>query len=130
MSTVRKNPDTSIDAYKSLKASDVRKTYEDILSALDTLGKGTFEDIAAYLKCKGDKIWKRLSEMERMEMIYKPGTKKTLKSGRKGYEWSRTHPSKTEEQQKELTRQDVDNWFQKYQSEKPEAKLIQMPFNF
>lgn len=98
----RKNPETSIDAYKSLKASEVRETYQRILETLDILGKGTFEDIAAVMKCSRDKIWRRLSEMERLEMIYRPGTKKVLKSGRSGYEWARTNPSKTESQRKEV----------------------------
>ena len=99
----RNNPSTSIDAYKSLQLSEVRETYQKILSALDVIGKGTMEDIAAYMKCSRDRVWKRLSEMERLEMIYKPGTKKVLKSGRYGYEWMRTNPSKTDHQQKEIT---------------------------
>ena len=92
----RTNPQTSNDAYRSLRASEVRETYRQILESLDVLGKATFEDLAAHMKCSRDKVWKRLSELERLELIYKPGTKKTLKSGRQGYEWMRTHPKRTD----------------------------------
>jgi len=92
----RTNPQTSNDAYRSLRASEVRETYRQILESLDVLGKATFEDLAAHMKCSRDKVWKRLSELERLELIYKPGTKKTLKSGRQGYEWMKTHPKRTE----------------------------------
>lgn len=94
----RKNPETSNEAFRSLKASEVRETYQQILASLDVLGKATFEELAAHMKCSRDKVWKRLSEMERLEMIYRPGTKKVLKSGRQGYEWMRTNPTKTDQQ--------------------------------
>ena len=87
----RKNPTTSIDAYKSLRIEDLNDTYREILVALGEIGKGTFEDIAAHMKCNKDKVWKRLSELQRMELIYRPGTKKMLKSGKMGYEWMRTN---------------------------------------
>ena len=87
----RTNPNTSIDAYKSLRQEEVNETYRQILCALGEIGKGTFEDIAAHMKCDKAKVWKRLSELLRMELIYRPGSKKMLKSGRSGYEWARTN---------------------------------------
>lgn len=84
----RSNPETSTAAYKSLRIEDLNDTYREVVAALNEIGNGTFEDIAAHLKCSPSKIWKRLSELEKMEFIYRPGTKKTLKSGRQGFEWA------------------------------------------
>lgn len=98
----RKNPDTSNEALRSLKLEDLNEIYRLIIGALNVLGKGTFEDIAAYLKKDSSKIWKRMSELERMMVVYRPGTKKLLKSGRNGYEWMLTNSStqKTETEHK------------------------------
>lgn len=87
----RKNPETSVTAFRSLKIEEVNETYREILVALGELGKGTMEDISAHMKCSRDRVWKRLSELCKMELIYRPGTKKMLKSGKMGYEWMRTN---------------------------------------
>ena len=95
----RKNPETSNEAYRSLKVSELNETYRLILSALSVLGEGTFEDISAYLKVDKSRIWKRMSELERMQLVYRPGNKRLLKSGRNGFTWCLTSNSlpKTEE---------------------------------
>lgn len=87
----KKYIETSIEAFKSLQSKDLEQTYIGILSALSVIKVGTFEDIAKQMKAKPDKIWKRLSELhEKYMMIYRPGDKKTLKSGRGGFVWSLT----------------------------------------
>lgn len=86
----RKNPATSLEAYKVLQPEQLRQTYKDILFALSQLGEATTEQIADALKVKPDKIWRRVSEMLRMELIYRPGNKRLLKSGKNGYTWVKT----------------------------------------
>lgn len=100
----RKNPQTSIDAYRSLTIEELNDTYKRILSSLAALGEGTFEDIAAHAKLDKSRVWKRMSELERMELVYRPGTKKLLKSGRSGFTWSLTNSAtpKTNKSEKEL----------------------------
>lgn len=91
MTAIKKPPQTSIEAFRSLKASEIKKTYEGILSALRIITEGTFEDISKEMKCKPDKIWKRLSELdEKYNLIFRPGHKKVLKSSRQGYVWRLT----------------------------------------
>lgn len=85
-----KIPETSLEAYRSLDADNIRQTYSRILWALTQIGEGTYEDIAHALRLDGSKVWKRLSEMQRMDMIYRTENKKTLSSGRKGYTWKVT----------------------------------------
>lgn len=85
-----KTPDTSLDAYKSLNPDDIRSIYARIKWALSNIGEGTWEDIGKILNEKDSKIWRRLSEMERLEIIYRTENKKVLSSGRKGYTWKLT----------------------------------------
>lgn len=80
-------PQTSIDAFRSLDPAKLSDTYKKILLALSAIGSGTFEDIAKKMKVDKSVVWKRLSELERANVIYRPGTKKTLKSGRSGFVW-------------------------------------------
>lgn len=82
-----KMPETSLDAYRSLDPARLSDTYKKILLALTELGSGTFEDIAKKMKVDKSVVWKRLSELERANILYRPGTKKTLKSGRAGFVW-------------------------------------------
>lgn len=83
-------PQTSIDAYNSLDPAQLADIYKNILSALAIIKAGTFEDISAQAKLDRDRVWKRLNELEKMELIFRPGTKKKLRSGREGYIWQLT----------------------------------------
>lgn len=82
-----KMPETSVEAYKSLDPIRLNDTYKGIILALSELGSGTFEDISKKMKVDKGVVWKRLSELERANILYRPGTKKTLKSGRAGFVW-------------------------------------------
>lgn len=84
----RKNPETSLAAFKSLQSEEMIKTYNDILAALSILGEGTTEEVAKVMKCHPGKVWRRFSELhEKYKLIHRPGTQRVLKSGRKGYTW-------------------------------------------
>jgi predicted transcriptional regulator len=93
----RKHIETSIDVYKALQPEQLRQTYKDILFALSQLGEATTEQIAEALKVKPDKIWRRVSEMHRMGLIYRPGTKRLMTSGSMGYTWKLTQPGQSSE---------------------------------
>lgn len=80
-------PETSKEAYRSLNPERLNDTYKSIILALSELGSGTFEDIAKKMKVDKSVVWKRLSELEKINILYRPGTKKTLKSGRLGFVW-------------------------------------------
>jgi hypothetical protein len=80
-------PQTSKDAHASLKAEEIREMYRRILEALRLIKEGHMEDIAAACHVKPEKVWKRLSEMRDMGLIYRPGNRKVLQSGCTGYTW-------------------------------------------
>jgi|SRR5688572_18351459 len=83
----RKNPETSQAAFKSLDPDKLNERYTLILEALAKIKEGTFEQIAKAAGLKDEVVWKRLSELAVKRMIYRPGNKRKLKSGREGYTW-------------------------------------------
>lgn len=87
----QQQPETSLEAYKSLDVATLTDIYKKILGVLAVIGEGTFEDIAAQLRVDKSRVWKRMSELERMELVYRPGNKRVLKSGRQGYTWMLTN---------------------------------------
>ena len=101
----RKNPQTSLDAYNSLQPEQVREVYTKIIEALKVLGTASTEQIADYTTLPHAKIHKRVSEMERLEMIYRPGNRVPTKAGRSAHVWClRNNQPKveTEKSQKQL----------------------------
>lgn len=83
----RNNPQTSKDAHDSLKQEDIREMYRRILEALRLIKEGTWYDLSIAMKEKPERIWKRLSELREMGLIYRPMTRKLLPSGRTGFTW-------------------------------------------
>jgi predicted ArsR family transcriptional regulator len=98
----RNLPDTSKSAYKEAQKGLIESHKQRIIEALQSLGIANYESIAA--KAKMDKIacMRRLSELERDEVVYKPGSKALTKSGRMSYNYCLTerytlkveHPAK------------------------------------
>lgn len=87
--------ETSQEAFKALQPEQLRQTYKDILFALTQLKEGTTEQIADALRVPHAKIHKRVSEMARMGLIHRPGTKRPLKSGKNGFTWKITNPGES-----------------------------------
>lgn len=96
----RKNPETSIDAYKSLQPDQLKEIYQKIIEALKVLGTASTEQIADYTTLPHPKIHKRVSEMEKLEIIYRPGNRVATKSGRTAYVWCLCNQPITDNQQK------------------------------
>lgn len=86
----RRLPETSLEAYNSLDPSSLREIYQRIIWALSQIGEGTWEDIARCLKERDSKIWRRLNELQKMDLIYRTENKKVLSSGCKGFTWRLT----------------------------------------
>jgi predicted transcriptional regulator len=77
---------TSIDAYKSIKGDAKENHNVKIVQALSVLKSATYEEIASHLKWDDkNRAARRLSELEREQMVYKPGEKKKTRSGRDAY---------------------------------------------
>lgn len=96
----KKLPETSIEAYRSLDVAILNDRYKSILGSLSELGESTFEEISSKMKVEKSIVWRRLSELHKMGLIYRPGNKRVLKSGRCGFTWMLTTEAtpKTEHQ--------------------------------
>lgn len=79
---------TSQDAYKSLDPEKTRAMYAKIVKALEIIGPATYEELATYMREKPERVWKRLSEAGRLNLIHRPGDRKIMSSGRQGFVWS------------------------------------------
>lgn len=117
---MKKLQETSLEAYRSLDPRQMQDIYRQVLVALDELGEATFEELAANLKVSPARVWKRLSEMAKMELIYRPGNKRKLKSGRMGFTWMRSNPSRTEKE-----KQSTQDFLNEWQEEKPTPRFQQ-----
>ena len=86
----RKNPPTSLEAFKSLDPEKVNEIYKKIVSALRIIKEGTYEDIARNLKMEPVRIWKRMNEARKMGLIERTENRRKMASGRDGFTWVAT----------------------------------------
>ena len=76
----------SIDAHESIKPSK-ENLHAKIKAALKVIEKGTFREIAKQANLQDMQVLKRLSEMERMNIISNVSDKICAVSGRKVSVW-------------------------------------------
>lgn len=97
----RKNPSTSIEAYRSMTSDLIQKDHAKILNALEQLGSAIYEEIAKHLNwIDKNKVSRRLKELEGLQMIYKTGEKRTTTSNRNAYVYKLIEKDKVQEQPK------------------------------
>lgn len=76
-------PKTSLQAYDSVKASDMREGhYMKIKKALEHIVWGNYEQIADAADLEKHQVNRRLSEMFRLEMVFKAGYTLPTSTGR------------------------------------------------
>lgn len=86
-----KLPDTSLEAYDKVTPEQLRDIYIRIKNALIVLGKANYDTIAKYLRLSDiNMVSRRTAEMERLKIIYKPGTKSLTSRNRNAYDYSLT----------------------------------------
>jgi predicted transcriptional regulator len=78
---------TSLEAFRSLDPDKISAIHKRILAGLETIGSGTYEDLATLLNLEPQRVWRRLSELGKANLIHRPGERKMLKSGRQGMVW-------------------------------------------
>lgn len=119
-------PQTSHAAYKEAKKGMIESHHEKIIQALQHLGKSNYEGIAAYCKMERHSIGRRLSELERKEVVYKPGTTSPTKSGRQAFDYCLTeaYTLKVEHPANSLINKtnEVQAWWDDYQDGKFDQK--------
>lgn len=83
----KKSIETSVEAYRSLDPDKLAEIYQQIIIALSNLKEANTEQIAKFLKIDHQKVWKRVSELEKANLIYRPGNKRPTKTGRQSFTW-------------------------------------------
>lgn len=83
--TVKK---TSLEAYRNLNPDSVEAIKKLIIETLKVIGSGSSHQIADYCGKSEDKIRKRLSELGKDNLIWKPGHRVPTKSGNTAYVWT------------------------------------------
>lgn len=86
----KKLPQTSLDAYKSVPDEMKERHHSKILNALKELKLAIGEEIALKVGMDKHQIGRRLSELERDQLIYKPGSKKNTSTGRQAFQYALT----------------------------------------
>lgn len=81
-------PQTSHDANKAATLEMRTKHWDKIKEALKVLKLATGEQIAAEAKMDYHAVMRRVGEMERNEMVYKPGTKIPTSTGRLAFQYA------------------------------------------
>lgn len=88
MREVNNQPDTSLAAFKALTPEKLAKDYKDIVFALKSLHEANYEQISRFLGWQDiNKCSRRLLELQKMEIIYKPGGKSLTNRNRSAYNY-------------------------------------------
>lgn len=83
---MNKIPSTSLEAYKMMTEPLLGEHHHKIIEALEILKKATSEEIAEFIGWDDkNRSARRMSELEREQIVYKPGEKKKTKYGRNAF---------------------------------------------
>lgn len=81
-----KHPETSTEAYQMMTEPLLGDHHKKIIEALSILKKATAEEIAEFIGWDDkNRSARRMSELERDQIVYKPGEKKKTKYGRSAF---------------------------------------------
>ena len=83
----RKIVATSIAAYRSLDPNSVQNIKNRIVEAIKVNGAMSAEQIANFIGVDHVQVNRRTSELERDQLIYRPGSKSITKTGRAAFNW-------------------------------------------
>lgn len=78
----RKLPETSLEAWRSITPEQLSDHHAKILTALSELKKASAEQISTHTNLHYWQITRRMSELERKQLIYKTGAKVATRTGR------------------------------------------------
>ena len=92
-------PETSLAANKAAVPEMRMQHHKKITDALRELKIATYEKISEYAKMERHQVGRRLNELEKMGVVYKPGLQLATKSGRMAFCYALTStPVQTPEQ--------------------------------
>lgn len=97
----RKVPPTSLEAWRSITQEQLSDHHAKILSALALIKRGSAEKISDNSTLSYWQVTKRLSELERKQLIYKTGAIVATKTGRKAEVYALCKPGEVPKKETE-----------------------------
>lgn len=89
-----KLPSTSHEAHKMMTKELLSNHHNMIIDCLKVLKRATAEEISEYLNWDDkNRSARRMSELEREQIVYKPGEKRKTRYGRNAYVYALTNPN-------------------------------------
>lgn len=86
----RKLPITSLEANKAAVPEMRQQHHQKIIDALRELKVGTYEQISTKAGLDRHQVGRRLNELEKIQVVYKPGLQLATKSGRMAFVYALT----------------------------------------
>ena len=84
----RKNPETSLEAWKSVTSEQLASHHNKILLALKKLKRGNAEQISSFTSLNYWQVSRRISKLVAKQLIYRTGKKIKTRTGRDSYVYS------------------------------------------
>lgn len=89
----QKQPETSREAWDSMRGKPVMEHHRKILTALEQIGTGMYEDIARHIGWTDfNAVSRRTKEMETLGLIEKTGEKRKTSSNRSAFTYRLPQP--------------------------------------
>jgi predicted ArsR family transcriptional regulator len=86
-------PNTSLEAWRSITKEQLSEHHAKILCALRDLKSASAEQLSTHTNLTHHQVNRRMSELERLELIYRTGAKVATRTGRSASCWSLRNPS-------------------------------------
>lgn len=86
-------PETSLEAWRSITKEHLLEHHAKILCALRDLRTASAEQISTRTNLTHHQVNRRMSELERMEIIYRTGARVVTRTGRSASCWSLRNPN-------------------------------------
>lgn len=86
-------PETSLEAWRSITKEHLLEHHAKILCALRDLRTASAEQISTRTNLTHHQVNRRMSELERMEIIYRTGAKVATRTGRSASCWALRNPN-------------------------------------
>ena len=88
----KKIPETSLAAYQSITNEQKENHYNKILATLAELKTASAEQIASHTTITYWQVGKRMSELEKKQLVYNTGLKVATRTGRSAYTYALCNP--------------------------------------
>lgn len=88
-------PITSKEAYKQVTIQMLNEHHTKIIETLKILKEAIYEDIAVFCGLDRHQVGRRLNELERRQIVFKPGTKKKTSKGRDAFTYKLCNPTES-----------------------------------